>query len=435
MGVKNLSKLIRQYAPAAMCNVSLAEYRGKCVAVDANIFVYKFLHGVDTHANAALYGFLDLDRWFRKHDIEAIYVFDGNKLEAKRSEIKRRWTKRRKLMHRVEECKQQLAQIKRLEQDPRPKLRGASRNANATANTTTVQTTPVHQRSPTKTQFNPKPKEAPSKTQSDSPPPKPSEPCKPAETRNPFQRIPAPPTPTLESYHHNRLADELAMLKQQIVHVSPQQIMDCYQMLKLAGCCALIAEHEAEATCATLTRMGIAHAVVTEDMDALPFGGVRVLRDVRPHVSTVTEIDLRILLVGLRLDKEAFVDLCILCGCDFATPPRNMSCHQALSMLRRYGSIERILRETQTWSPPMQYQARGEAYAMASPYETAREVFLNPPPVELPERTACDPIALDNFLRKRSLDRSYGKYLQFGAHWNQRLRKAQNIVPAGDWRK
>jgi len=429
MGVKNLSKLIRQYAPAAMCNVSLAEYRGKCVAVDANIFVYKFLHGVDTHANAALYGFLDLDRWFRKHGVDAIYVFDGNKLEAKRSEIKRRWTKRRKLMHRVEECKQQLAQIKRQEQDPRPKLRGASRPANATEPSARKP-----ERSPAKEQVRLRHKEAPSQPQADACKPKPSEREKPGEPCNPFRRVPAPPTPTLQSYHHNRLADELAMLKQQIVHVSPQQIMDCYQMLRLAGCCALIAEHEAEATCATLTRMGIAHAVVTEDMDALPFGGVRVLRDVRPHVSTVTEIDLRILLVGLRLDKEAFVDLCIMCGCDFATPPRNMSCHQALSMLRRYGSIERVLHETKSWSPPMHYQSRG-ATCDAAPYETAREVFLNPLPVELPERSAPDPLALDNFLRKRSLDRSYGKHLQFGAHWNQRLRKAQNIVPAGDWRK
>ena len=336
MGIKNLTKLIRQFAPNAIQQQDISTYAGKRVAVDANLFVYKFLHGPDAHPSRALYGFLDLERWFRKFDIRAVYVFDGRKLEAKKPEIERRYYKRKRLVSRAQECRSELKQLE---------------------------------------------EGAPSAASASAPAPSPAAPPAP-------KRSAGPPRSAM------RVKLELAALEQQIVHVTPQQISDCQQLLRLAGIPVVIAEHEAEATCATLNRMGCVDAVVSEDMDSLCFGCPVLLRDCRPFKRTLTEIRLLDLLKELKLTAHQFVDLCILCGCDFASTLRCLSYEQAYPAILEYRSIEVLLQHV---SPPPN----------TFTYRDARAIFLNPPPISAETAANClagdrvRPRQVDDFLRRK----------------------------------
>jgi flap endonuclease-1 len=118
-----------------------------------------------------------------------------------------------------------------------------------------------------------------------------------------------------------------------------------------------------------------------------------LLRDCRPQKRLITEIRLSVLLEELQLTQPQFVDLCILCGCDFSSSLRSLSYAEALPAIRERGTIEEIL---VTMPCPESFT-----------YKAAREIFLNPPNIESATQQCCfrsdqpDPKALDDFLRRK----------------------------------
>ncbi|KAM4706251.1 flap endonuclease 1-like [Rhinophrynus dorsalis] len=102
---------------------------------------------------------------------------------------------------------------------------------------------------------------------------------------------------------------------------------------------------EAEATCAALVTSGLAWGTVTEDMDALPFGSTRLIRNLKAErKGNVEEYNLPKILHRLNMDHTQFMDLCILLGCDYCGKIRGLGSKKALKLLHKHGSIEGILR-------------------------------------------------------------------------------------------
>ena len=107
---------------------------------------------------------------------------------------------------------------------------------------------------------------------------------------------------------------------------------------------------EAEAQCAELAKAGKVFATATEDMDALTFRTPKLLRKMtfaatgKAQKQTVVEIDLEKVLQGLRLSYEEFVDLCILCGCDYCSTIKGIGPKTALKLIREHKSIEKIIK-------------------------------------------------------------------------------------------
>ncbi|XP_078469861.1 flap endonuclease 1-like [Lampetra fluviatilis] len=145
---------------------------------------------------------------------------------------------------------------------------------------------------------------------------------------------------------------------------------ECMRMLKLMGVPVIKAKSEAEATCAALVLAGKAYAVATEDMDALPFGTPVLVRGLKIHNNpTLKEICLSEVLAGLKLTQEEFIDLCILLGCDYCESITGMGPKKALPLIRKYHSIEGILKhlDTKKFTVPTAWDFKG-----------ARELFKNP---------------------------------------------------------
>jgi len=60
--------------------------------------------------------------------------------------------------------------------------------------------------------------------------------------------------------------------------------------------------------------------MASEDMDSLTFGAPRVLRQLMAPASLklpVQEYDYSKMMEELAISHDQFVDLCILCGCDY----------------------------------------------------------------------------------------------------------------------
>ncbi|XP_073186003.1 probable flap endonuclease 1 homolog isoform X2 [Lepidochelys kempii] len=132
----------------------------------------------------------------------------------------------------------------------------------------------------------------------------------------------------------------------------------------------LQAPAEAEATCAALVKSGKVWCTATEDMDALPFGSLRLIRHLSAKKSCeVEEFSLPAILQKLGMTQEQFVDLCILLGCDYCGKIWRLGPKKALRLLQQHGTIEQVLQniDSQKHPLPTNWDLEG-----------ARRLFLQP---------------------------------------------------------
>lgn len=72
MGIKHLNTLLRNVVPSAITEVVMSELKGKKIAIDASIYMYRFL--ADDALLENIYLMISL---FRKHQIIPVFIFDG----------------------------------------------------------------------------------------------------------------------------------------------------------------------------------------------------------------------------------------------------------------------------------------------------------------------------------------------------------------------
>nr|GMD03497.1 flap endonuclease 1 isoform X1 [Ipomoea batatas] len=125
-----------------------------------------------------------------------------------------------------------------------------------------------------------------------------------------------------------------------------------------------------------LTLMGVpvveVYGVASEDMDSLTFGAPKFLRHLMDPSSKkipVMEIEVGKVLEDLELTMDQFIDLCILCGCDYCDSIRGIGPQTALKLVRQHGSLESILENINK----ERYQIPDEW-----PYQEARRLFKEP---------------------------------------------------------
>ncbi|CAI9101402.1 OLC1v1038718C2 [Oldenlandia corymbosa var. corymbosa] len=195
--------------------------------------------------------------------------------------------------------------------------------------------------------------------------------------------------------------EEIEKFSKRTVKVTKQHNDDCKKLLGLMGVPVIEAPSEAEAQCAALCKSGKVYAVASEDMDSLTFGAPRFLRHLMDPSSKkipVMEIEVSKVLEELNLTMDQFIDLCILCGCDYCDSIRGIGGQTALKLIRQHGLIENILENINR-----------ERYQIPEdwPFSDARQLFKEPEVVTDDDQldlkwTAPDEEGLINFLVKEN---------------------------------
>lgn len=135
---------------------------------------------------------------------------------------------------------------------------------------------------------------------------------------------------------------------QKAVDVTPEMAGQFIEELKKLGVRYLVAPYEADAQLAYLERKGIIDGILSEDSDLLVFGAKCLLTKLDQYGDCV-EINRKdftacrdVSLVGWT-DSE-FRCMAILSGCDYLTNINKMGLKTAYRLVRKYKTIERILR-------------------------------------------------------------------------------------------
>ena len=97
-----------------------------------------------------------------------------------------------------------------------------------------------------------------------------------------------------------------------------------------------------------MCKMGLAFGTASEDMDALTFGSSFLMRGFNSKKEPITQIDLTKLLEGFEMNMDEFIDLCILCGCDYTHSIGGIGPIKAFNMMKEHGKIEGVLEAIKT---------------------------------------------------------------------------------------
>lgn len=174
--------------------------------------------------------------------------------------------------------------------------------------------------------------------------------------------------------------EDIDRFNKRLVRATKQHSEDCKELLRLMGVPVLTAPCEAEATCAELAKNGKVFASGTEDMDALTFGSpvlYRRLTFAAAKKVPVLEVKLDRALEELGLTKEQFVDLCILCGCDYCDTIRGVGPKKAFAGIKEHKTIENFIEALQK-SNSKGVTIPDEWLGENPIYKQARDMFLLP---------------------------------------------------------
>lgn len=163
------------------------------------------------------------------------------------------------------------------------------------------------------------------------------------------------------------------------IRVTPEMMEDAKKLVKLMGAPVIQAPCEAEAQCAKIVSMGLAFGTATEDMDALTFGTNYLLRGFNSKKEPICQIDLALVLEGFAMTQAEFIDLCIMCGCDYTHTISGMGPVTAYKMIKEHGDIEGVLEKVKELNEDRD-PAKKQKYVIPDKflYEESRELFTNP---------------------------------------------------------
>jgi flap endonuclease-1 len=159
-----------------------------------------------------------------------------------------------------------------------------------------------------------------------------------------------PPTPIINddkyALYKNMAPEELKKELENIpkpIIITAQYKANVKRLFDMMGIPYVVAQGEAERLCAKLNRMGVVYGCISEDTDILANGGVRFITGYSNTSNKVVEYNLDGILEKLELSYEQFVDICILCGCDYTGKIYGIYEKNVLDFIQKDKCIEAII--------------------------------------------------------------------------------------------
>jgi flap endonuclease-1 len=144
------------------------------------------------------------------------------------------------------------------------------------------------------------------------------------------------------------LLEKISKNKKNIINVKTSDKILCIKLFDLMGIPYLVADGEAEILCARLCQKGFASGCFSQDSDLMPNGAEYFLRDLSNNSSYINEYHLPTILTLLSITYLEFVDMCIMCGCDYVDRIKGIGPINSYKYIKKYHTIENVVKYLST---------------------------------------------------------------------------------------
>ena len=309
MGIKNLRVILNQKCQCAINTRKLDSYRGMTLGIDISIYLYKYLYNNDDHIE----GLTRLVFRLLKNQITPLFVFDGKPPKEKDETIQGRKEKRdfmnikRKLIEiAINDDKKNYENFRDI----------ILEHVKISSDAYTIEDEDIK---------------------------------------------------ILFEKSHDDLKNEVDKLNKKIIYVTQDHIDMSKKLFDLLGIKYIHIDCEAEGLLAMLCKNNIIDGCISEDTDILANGGYLFLRNFNADKNTIDEYCLEGILNSMNLNHDQFIDMCILCGCDYTPKINGLGPISALKLITKNGSIEEFIKNNNKYVIPDNFD-----------YVTARYLFKNP---------------------------------------------------------
>lgn len=350
MGITSLKKLIKKSG----CKKLLSMYRGKRLGIDTSIYLYRFVYRDD--ANAVPCGILRQLKAFHRYGIIPIYVFDGKVSDEVKIVIEERQLRR----ERVETSMASLT----------------AELSNTLEELGAEIVIPSDGHAPVAAPFNPL--DVPLFIDDDD-----GTPVRAVEDEQ-------HPITTPEALKRKAIdiSTRIASLEKQTRRPTREMVHELKQMFELLGVEYRQSPGESDVQLAEMCLSGEIDGIISEDTDMLPYGCEMFVTGFRYDRPDVIEFQLSTVLRDLAMTHEQFVDMCILCGCDYSDKIRKIGVMTGCEMIKVHRNIEGVLRHIN--SKPKLIARHPYPEDFDSQVYRARSMFLTRDPGSEPPRFIAD---------------------------------------------
>ena len=311
MGIKNLRVILNQHCKNAINIRKLNVYSGMKIAIDLSIFLYKYLYNNNDHIE----GLTRLILRLLKNQITPLFVFDGSPPEEKNITLQERKEKKEILNIKKTIYEYSISANKSNIDDFKANINNIIVSKNNNFKIDDIEIKELYEKSKEELEY------------------------------------------------------ECEKIKRKIIYVTNYHIESSKKLFDLFGIPYIHENCEAESLMSILSRNNIVQACITEDMDSLPCGTTLLLRNFSADKSFVEEYCLDGILSNLEITLDEFIDVCILCGCDYTEKINLLGPVSALSIIKKYKNIEAFLKENIKYTIPEHFIQN---------YQRARYLFNNP---------------------------------------------------------
>ena len=151
--------------------------------------------------------------------------------------------------------------------------------------------------------------------------------------------------PNLSDIEFFELQEKKNKIEKSLIYITPEIINNLKIMFDLLGINYIQANGEADTVCCQLFKDGITDGSMSEDFDLLPRGSGILIKNFNLLNNNITKYNLDSVLNDLKLTEQEFIDLSILCGCDYTSRITGIGPVNALKLIKKYKNIETIINE------------------------------------------------------------------------------------------
>ena len=192
---------------------------------------------------------------------------------------------------------------------------------------------------------------------------------------------------------------EMNKIKMSIIHIKQTDIILLKEMFDLLGIEYYQADTEAEIICSRLVRNNYVYGALSDDTDLLPNGTNKFYSGYDFNKDFLIEIHLPSILENFKINMNQFIDICILCGCDYSNKIKAIGPINAYKLIVKYKDIENIIENIKD---NKKYEITDE-FISNFKYKQAREIFLKDYKIEINKKTELDKKNIIQFIKKYNI--------------------------------